>query len=174
VTALVVGTVLALLALGFVLYPIFVDESRPTSRLRRAGAAVDAPTRDGAIAALREIEFDRATGKLSDADYAALKASYTREALAAMRAEESAQVVEAERQDGAANASPTLDIAEAAIQKARRRTPTCATCGLRPEPDAVYCSTCGSYLAGACGACGAVVAGAGARFCTACGHTLAA
>jgi hypothetical protein len=33
---------------------------------------------ESAIDALREIEFDRATGKLSDDDYAALKTEYTR------------------------------------------------------------------------------------------------
>ena len=36
------------------------------------------------MAALREIEFDRETGKLSDDDYASLKAKYTGEALAAL------------------------------------------------------------------------------------------
>src|SRR5439155_18632511 len=40
-----------------------------------------------ALRALKEIEFDRATGKLSDADYEQLKAKYTAEALAAMRGE---------------------------------------------------------------------------------------
>jgi hypothetical protein len=38
-----------------------------------------------ALAALREIEFDRATGKLSDEDYAALKQKYTAAALAVLR-----------------------------------------------------------------------------------------
>ena len=38
-----------------------------------------------ALAALREIEFDRATGKLSDEDYEELKAKYTVEALAVLR-----------------------------------------------------------------------------------------
>ncbi len=38
-----------------------------------------------ALAALKEIEFDRATGKLSDADYGTLKTRYTAEALAVLR-----------------------------------------------------------------------------------------
>ena len=41
---------------------------------------------NGAVDALREIEFDRATGKLSDTDYDELKASYTQKAINAMRA----------------------------------------------------------------------------------------
>ena len=40
-----------------------------------------------ALTALKEIEFDRETGKLSDADYAYLKEKYTAAALQALRAE---------------------------------------------------------------------------------------
>ena len=43
-----------------------------------------------ALRALKEIEFDRATGKLSDSDYEQLKAKYTAEAVAAMRGEQGA------------------------------------------------------------------------------------
>src|SRR4051812_44055215 len=38
-----------------------------------------------ALSALKEIEFDRETGKLSDADYRFLKAKYTAAALEALR-----------------------------------------------------------------------------------------
>jgi cytochrome c-type biogenesis protein CcmI len=77
-----IGTLLALVALAFVLYPLFREPLgiRPSARsradTRRVATAVDA---------LREIEFDHATGKLSERDYAELKASYTRDAIAAMR-----------------------------------------------------------------------------------------
>ena len=40
-----------------------------------------------ALTALKEIEFDRETGKLSDTDYEFLKSKYTRQALEALRAE---------------------------------------------------------------------------------------
>ena len=39
-----------------------------------------------AVDVLREIEFDRATGKLSEADYGSLKSAYTARALAELRA----------------------------------------------------------------------------------------
>jgi hypothetical protein len=55
------------------------------SRVNRADTGAKT-NRDQAIDALREIEFDRATGKLSDSDYDSLKASYTERALTAMRA----------------------------------------------------------------------------------------
>lgn len=156
--ALVLGTVLALAALAFVLVPLFVAP--------RAGAgaphAVPSPAPVDAIAALREVEFDRETGKLSDSDYAALKAEYTRDALAALRA-----------QDAAPSGVSDAEV-EAMILAYRAPRKACATCGPRPEADAIYCSACGRFLPGACARCGAEVTEPGARFCPACGATLAA
>ena len=81
-TALLVGTALAVASLLYVLYPLFRAEIAVAPRprgdaTRRQTAAVDA---------LRELEFDRQTGKISDADYEPLKARYTEQALAVMRA----------------------------------------------------------------------------------------
>ena len=79
-SALVIGTLLAIAALSFVLYPLLICAyPGPVEKTREH-------TRDNnAIDALREIEFDRATGKLSDADYDSLKTSYTNKAISAMR-----------------------------------------------------------------------------------------
>jgi hypothetical protein len=159
---LVVGTLLAVVAVAYVLYPLLFG-SAPATR-RPIGLPLIAPAADeDAIVALREIEFDRATGKLSDADYAELKARYTSRALAAMRA----------RGDAGANASPE-DIVEATVLAYRARLKSCARCGPRPEPDAIYCSNCGSYLDETCAGCGRVVEEAGAAFCAGCGRQLAA
>ena len=158
-TALVVGTAVALLALAFVLYPLFSDAIAP--RAPEAPPPREPSAAERAVAALREVEFDRHTGKLSDSDYAVLKATYTREALAAMRAE-------------GAGATVNDDEVEATILRYRAPRRECPTCGPRPEPDAIYCSTCGYYLAGKCGQCGAPVSETGARFCAACGAGLAA
>lgn len=80
-TALIVGTLLAIAALVFVLWPLLVP------RASRAWAATPpAPAPDYAVDALRELEFDRATGKISDADYGPLRDKYTNKALAVMRA----------------------------------------------------------------------------------------
>ena len=79
---LAVGTVLALGGLSLVLSPLINDGSEAATKVKprvRTGPAPEAT--DGAVAALREIEFDRETGKLSDSDYAELKARYTRAAL---------------------------------------------------------------------------------------------
>jgi ribosomal protein L40E len=81
VTALLVGTALAVASLLYVLYPLYRADLAPTTR--------PLPARDAqspAIDALRELEFDRETGKISDADYGPLKTRYTEQALAVMRA----------------------------------------------------------------------------------------
>jgi hypothetical protein len=159
---LVVGSLLAVVAVAYVLYPLLFAGA-PVAR-RPIGLPVLAPVADeDAIIALREIEFDRETGKLSDSDYAELKARYTARALAAMRA----------RGDAGVEASPE-DVVEATVLAYRARLKSCARCGPRPEPDAVYCSNCGSYLDEKCEGCGRVVEEAGASFCAGCGRQLAA
>jgi hypothetical protein len=167
VIALVLGTLLALGAMAFVLAPLFREPSPPPSAAQVASdtrAEDEKEINERAIDALREIEFDRATGKLSDADYVALKTRYTEQALAAMRAQARHEV--------------TLSDADLeAVIRRQRDVPSVVSCpvhGPRPEPDAVYCSDCGRYLPGVCGRCGANPSAPGARFCDSCGHRLAA
>lgn len=158
-TPLVVGAVLAVIALVFVLHPLFDDAAHPSRTPKQRQVEVPAAE---AVQALREIEFDRETGKLSDADYGVLKSRYTREAVAAFREEES-------EISGDAG-----DAAEAVILRYRHRKLACSVCGPRPEPDAVYCSSCGRYLAASCARCHAHITEIGARFCRKCGESLAA
>lgn len=80
---LIVGTALALFALAFVLHPLFFPPSRTyeESVVRKTAARFRTP----AVDALREIEFDKETGKLSESDYDALRVSYTQSALTELR-----------------------------------------------------------------------------------------
>lgn len=110
-----VGTVLALAALAFVLYPLFREPLLGTAIPLRSATATG-ETMATAVDALREIEFDHATGKLSERDYVEMKGAYTARAVQAMRA---------------GGAAPRV----------------CASCGPRPEPEAVFCSECGRALA---------------------------
>jgi hypothetical protein len=89
-TAMLMGTALALVTLAFVLYPLF-REPLALGPIRLRGVAHNRT--NSAVDALREIEFDHATGKLSEHDYAELKATYTQRAITAMRGAEGAVVV---------------------------------------------------------------------------------
>ena len=119
-----------------------------------------------ALAALKEIEFDRETGKLSDEDYAFLKGKYTGRGArgAAGRigggsrggsrepGEAGAQKagVGPQRQDGDGDVEAMIAARVRALRSAATSAPpgapVCSTCGPRPEPDAVFCSTCGHRL----------------------------
>lgn len=161
ITALVIGTLLAVGALAFVLYPIFFSVNNPSP----AAPAPAASEGDSAVVALRELEFDRATGKLSESDYAELKTRYTREAIAGMR--------RGHMGSRGVAVAPSDDEVEALV-RAYRESRACPTCGPRPESDAVYCSSCGRYLRDRCAACGAPVVSPDARYCIGCGDRLAA
>src|SRR3954470_19956652 len=80
-TALLVGTLLAVVSLCYVLYPLYRADVTPAR-----GAVAPRRRESPAVDALRDLEFDRATGKVSDDDYESLKARYTTQALTAMRA----------------------------------------------------------------------------------------
>jgi hypothetical protein len=127
--------------------------------------------RGQALLALKEIEFDRETGKLSDGDYAMLKGRYTERALEAMRQEE------AESGIGTAGADVEQLIAQRVARlRAEGAVATadapaaCPTCGPRPEADALWCSQCGQPLPGMrrCGTCQSPV-DPDASFCAGCG-----
>ncbi|MFL5461030.1 MAG: hypothetical protein ACJ8AY_10145 [Gemmatimonadales bacterium] len=113
----IAAVLVGMAGLLLVLLPLF----RPSGRIYRPDEPLDPEEmpRGVALTALKEIDFDRETGKLSDADYEFLKAKYTGIALEALRAEQ----------------SPPPSSQQ-----------SCRSCGPRPEADAVFCSTCGLHL----------------------------
>ncbi len=168
IAALVVGAAVLVL----VLEPLIRPEAPAAAPADPEEAEESA--RGRALAALREIEFDRATGKLSDADYATLKNRYTATALAAIRAEQPNAPAEGATAKGdieAQVAARVLALRTAAAGGAA----SCPTCGPRPESDALFCSSCGRSLKStdACRRCQAPIP-AGSRFCESCGERVAA
>lgn len=168
---LLVGSLLAVAALAYVLLPIFRAQSGEARTVTSVSTIVVGGTDEGssAIEALREVEFDRATGKLSEGDYAILRATYAPRALAEIRERDGG----APAGETARGASPS-DAAERLIARMRTRRTACGQCGPRPEPDAVFCSSCGGYLEATCLRCQAPVPSGDARFCVRCGESLAA
>ncbi len=162
---LILGVLLAAGATYFVLLPILRPpvESANGAEPGDEGEdpADDMSPQTVALRALKEIEFDRATGKLSDSDYEQLKGKYTQEALVAMRGE--AGNVQRETGHVAATTFPVS------------RFP-CPEHGPRPEKDAQFCSECGRRLGtapGYCARCGTALEN-DARYCNRCGARVAA
>ena len=165
VAALLVGVSL----LWLVFEPMFTP-ARPQELSALDLEALDAveDTRSGvALTALREIEFDRETGKLSDDDYAFLKQKYTVEALTALRTESDAP----QGDDLEAQVAARV----AAIKAGTGRGAACQGCGSGVEPDARFCPACGRPVGApaACANCGSALP-AGSRFCGSCGGRVAA
>lgn len=181
---IVAGVVVAVAALVVVLEPLLQREFAPVSTDRDMDDVEFIALEESdsskirALLALREIEFDRATGKLSDEDYATLKAKYATAAVAAMRVEKEAAAPADAVTDGAAM-DEAEDAAEVAVRRAKQRgRSVCSVCGPRPEPGAVFCSRCGRSLANPdaaarCWICG-VPAPPEARYCPSCGKAIAA
>ena len=162
------GILLAAGATYFVLFPILRPplDGEGTESRGDEGEDPDDDLSPSAVAlrALKEIEFDRATGKLSDTDYEQLKARYTQEALAALRVEQ-----------GATSKEQTAQVAPVAPRSVLR-APACPDHGARAEKDAQFCSECGRRLGtapGYCVRCGTALE-VDARYCNRCGTRVAA
>lgn len=167
--------VLAVVVLGIVARPLW-QRGRGAGRapVPRRGATVratDVPDDSPAALALREIELDHEMGRLSDDDYRAMRERYERELDAAR-----GPTIPLARVAGrdAAPAAGDLDArAEALIAQFRGRGAACPSCGVRPEPDATFCSSCGRRLA-PCPSCGRTISEPEAQFCPSCGASLTA
>jgi hypothetical protein len=123
-------------AFWLVLQPLIWPERRPPRPIEPLDP--EETPKGIALSALKEIDFDRETGKLSEGDYEFLKAKYTKAALEALRAES---------HKGQGEAVEAMIAARVrAIRSAGSARPQCAACGPRPEADAVFCSNCGARL----------------------------
>ena len=145
--AIVAGLAIALVAVFLVIEPVLRPSAVPP--FRRSTDEDDDPTlvrRDTALAALKEIEFDQATGKLSDDDYERLRGKYTAEALEALR--EADPVADSSPPQPAAGGNGGADAVEALIASAKASS---------REKGRRFCVECGSVLEGS------------GRFCVECG-----
>jgi hypothetical protein len=81
---LIAGVIVAFVAVALVLEPLFSARgaepfaASPTDQIDFTDIEESESAKVQALLALKEIEFDRATGKLSDEDYTALKTKYSR------------------------------------------------------------------------------------------------
>ena len=141
-TALVGGVLLAAGVALFILEPVFSGR-----RAMRYGGDDDfdegAARRRVALTALRDLEYDRATGKLDEEDYGALKLELSREALMHLgRDEDAGEGPETE----ALRISRQLEDEIAQIRRAIRRGMQCVSCEHVNSIGARYCGRCGKRL----------------------------
>ncbi len=156
--------ILALLAtlgtvvVAFVLYPVFANEaSEPIGLDETQSELRDLEEKKAQILSnIKDLDFEKASGKLSEADYESARNDYVARVSAA-----NARIDELAPQ-------PKTKSKKAA-PKNQRETSACASCGEANPKGSKFCLECGSALTALCGACGEGLPTA-AKFCNACGE----
>ena len=145
--ALVGGILLAAGVMAYLLEPVF------SGRAASAYGGEDehderAARRQVALTALRDLEYDRATGKLDGADYRALRDELSRDALRQLGPDDAA----AGKEEGpppaghAARASAELEDEIARMRAAIGAGLECGACGHLNRLGARFCAGCGGSL----------------------------
>lgn len=154
ITALIIGLILAA---GLIIYI-----GRPLRRGRRPGTTesqVDAllAQRESLLTQIRELDFDHATGKVSDADHAPLRTQLVAEAAEVFRkldanappgpaSDDAFEAAVAARRKQSPQKESTADAdLETAIASRRKRL-TCPNCGKPFQPGDAFCAKCGATL----------------------------
>lgn len=129
----VAGIVMIALAAAYVALPFFRKESGAPLDVVRSPGARERFERQKleAYAAIKEAEFDFQMGKLSDADFAAMRDKYSAQALEAIAALQAAQAAQPPR---------------AADARRPKRIAFCPACGHGVPPRANFCPGCGRSL----------------------------
>lgn len=121
---------LAGVAAAIVLAPLFA----PPAGGAPASGATGRDARHSDADALADLEFDHATGKLDDDDYAALRADLLHAGAAA----------QAHPPGASGTATRTAETLEAEILRARQTRRGCASCGAALPEAARFCPACGA------------------------------
>jgi primosomal protein N' len=151
-TSLIIGLVLLGVAVFVVVLPFRQKGAKGTGTLKVA--ASNEGRREEVLLALRDLEFDYKTGKVSEEDYGPLHAQLLAEA---------AKYIEAEKEEDKQ--------LEALIQNRRKLTSSlkCDSCGAPMEAGQKFCSKCGQTAKSvSCPSCGKQIR-AGDLFCSSCG-----
>ena len=115
---------------ALILWPLLVPEPR-SGEGALSSSPVPASKGHAALSAIKELEFDFATGKIAEDDYRMLRARYETKAVDALAERPAAQPV-----------SPD-EALEAEIRAARGRR-FCTSCGASLPSGARFCPSCGT------------------------------
>ncbi len=131
---LILILLLTLGGLFYIGYPLFSDEERWRISTRKIPSRVEElKARKGlALSAIKELEFDYQTGKLSPEDYGSLRSRYEGEAVESMKL-----------LDGLQKGGKKFK-----TKKGREGKLICSSCGEEVPPSSQYCSNCGTRFTG--------------------------
>ncbi|MXW08386.1 MAG: hypothetical protein F4X47_04285 [Gammaproteobacteria bacterium] len=129
----------------YVVQPVFSGEKAPLVSLDEEFTEAEA-RRHLSLVALRDVEYDFATGKIDERDYRRLRDELAREALDALHEVRRSR----EQTESAPTAQDTLadDLEQeiAAYRAALRAGTMCDRCGSPNPAEALFCAACGIRL----------------------------
>lgn len=155
IISIVIGAALLGVAGVFVYRPFQGKALR--GQERKEAAAQPQARRESLLSAIRDLDFDYKTGKVSEEDYGPLRAQLLVETAGLTRQEQDKD-----------------DQLEALIQSRRthKTGSNCSQCDAPVAPGQHFCSSCGAPLgSGTCASCGSKIK-PGDFFCTSCGKPL--
>lgn len=153
--AVIIGLVLVTAGLFFVMKPFYTKSSLKSKRANVGIKPEEAHL--SALSALRDLDFDFRTGKVSEEDYPALRAQLVAEA---------AKYVNGEREQ-----EDKIESLIRAHKTKKTNEKICSTCGDSVDVDARFCPHCGAEVSAVCPSCGKTIK-SGDLFCTSCGTKL--
>jgi hypothetical protein len=146
-----IGTILIGLALLIVVVTLIalplLDQRRPAIEPPSPREALEAE-REATVRAIRELDFDYRTHKLSDDDYKTLRATQVQRGAEILRELDAlnAQALDGEPVSGAADG---IDAEiEAQVAALRHGGVTCSSCGTVAKSGDRFCARCGTALPG--------------------------
>ncbi len=164
--------ILALLAtlgavvVAFVLFPIFASEAPDPIGLDETQSELRdlEEKKDQILSNIKDLDFEKASGKLSDADYESSRNDYVAQVSAVItRIDELAPQREQEPK------KKILAKSKKAAPESKAETIACASCGEANPKSSKFCLDCGRPFEAQCGACGETLPPK-AKFCNACGE----
>ena len=156
VSSILIGLILFSVAVVFISAPFRQKYQETHNRLKIPTQEVGG--RERALAALRDLDFDFKTGKVSEEDYSPLRIQLMAEA---------AQYIEAEQKE-----DQQLEALIQSRRKVQKQDSKCEHCGAPMTADQRFCSTCGSAASRElCPSCGKRIRTSD-LFCPSCGTKL--
>lgn len=156
-----VAILLAGAVIAYIGYPLFrprvEDEEQPEAEETKLAEVI--AQKESMLAAIAELDFDRAMGNLSEKDYQELRDKYKLRTLALMK-----------KQDELAQAEEPSRVVQQ--MPAGRTKEVCSSCGGKISAGDRFCASCGNPVGERCPNCGAEY-GSDDVFCANCGQRLA-
>ena len=159
ISSLVIGILLLVSALALVSLP-FRQKQNTNVKSHKKGDVLHANVtrREAVLSAIRDLDFDFKTGKVSEEDYTPLRAQLMAEA---------AQYIEQETAE-----EKKLEALIQTRRASQKQTMNCDQCGAPMETGQKFCSKCGAAVhKESCPSCGQKIR-SGDQFCSSCGTRL--